>query len=321
MKRIIIYRSDFSSYFSADFAHQEKSQINQLITPASEYYYCTQDPLTHWQATADELIILTNSQTDFKAFSPELLEKTTLLIHANSGYDNISADFVKKATFPIVIGNEIRAEAVATYVLSCLFDHEVKVPFCSQWDNKRKWSRRLISELNILILGFGHIAQICTQVLRSLGASVEVFDPFQSMKEMTLSKADVIIPLASLNSSSRHLLNREFFSQLKANALIINGARGALIDEDELLIFLKTHPEAFAYLDVFEKEPFDPARFKDYQNIKLSSHVAGVYQNLDQELIKYELKVLKSFWHDAATFQQRYAAAVLNNRLHGDELY
>lgn len=320
MKRIIIYRRDFSSYFSADFAQQEKSLINQMIPAGSEFYYCTEAPLNNWRSAADELIILTNSQSDFKAFAPDLLDKTSLLIHANSGYDNISAEFVKKAKFPLVIGNEIRAEAVATYVLSCLFDHEANVPFCSQWDNKRSWPRRLISELKILILGHGHIAQICTQVLRTLGATIEVYDPFQGMNDLNLSQADVIIPLASLNSTSKHLMNREFFSQLKENVLIINGARGGLIDEAQLLSYLKTHPQAFAYLDVFEKEPFDASQFKDYQNLKLSSHVAGVYQNLDRELIKYELKVLKSFWQDAANFKQQYAAAILNNRLHGDEL-
>lgn len=270
-----------------------------------------------------ETIILTNSQSNFESFPRELLQRTSLLIHANSGYDNISLDFVREARFPIVVGNELRAQAVASFVLACLFEATSAPPFKSEWDKSRQWPRKLLSELNILVLGHGHIGEIVSRVLTTLGAKLQIQDPYKKLVATDITSADVIIPLASLNPTSHSLIDQAFLAKLKDDVLIINAARGALIDSSALLNFLSTHQKARAYLDVFANEPEDLKLFSHLENVKTSSHVAGVYQNLDQRLIEFESRILFDFLSDKEpkeVFKRKYQRDILSNRIYDNYL-
>lgn len=322
MGTLTILRRDFSGYFGSQFKELEtralvlaceRAGANNFLKYATSFDECQ----------AGEIIILTNSQSDFESFPKELLERTALLIHANSGYDNISLDFVRRAPFPIVVGNELRAEAVASYVLACLFEATGAPPFCNEWDKGRQWPRRLLSELDILLLGHGHIGEIVSNVLRPLGVRIQIEDPYKGLAATDISSADVVIPLASLNPTSQGLINRSFLSQLKDDVLIINAARGALIDSEALIEFMSDRKSARAYLDVFENEPQDLARFRELPNVKTSSHIAGVYKSLDQKLIEFESRVLFDFLSDKeskAEFKNNYQKEILSNRIRNDYL-
>src|SRR5690606_32424520 len=101
--------------------------------------------------------LITNTHTNPDSISQTILEKTTLLIHPNSGHDNFQESFIENAAFPIVFGNPIRAHAVAEYILSALFQHFTKLPIHHHWDNDRLWNRKLVRDQKILLLGFGTI--------------------------------------------------------------------------------------------------------------------------------------------------------------------
>ncbi len=321
MGQITILRRDFSGYFGSNFKELEASALEQSCARAG-----AQSLFKYTTSIAEcegETIILTNSQSNFENFPKELLHRTSLLIHANSGYDNISLDFVREARFPIVVGNELRAQAVASFVIACLFEATNAPPFKSEWDKSRQWPRKLLSEHNILILGHGHIGEIVSRVLTTLGAKLQIQDPYKKLVATDISSADVIIPLASLNPTSHSLIDQAFLSQLKEDVLIINAARGALIDSAALLDFLSTHKKARAYLDVFANEPADLALFSPLENVKTSSHVAGVYQNLDQKLIEFESRILFDFLSDQEpkeVFKKKYQRDILSNRIYDNYL-
>ncbi len=317
MGQFTILRRDFSGYFGPHFKELEQQALAEICLHRGlpRPIYATLES----EVQTDEVILLTNSQTNFEEFSSELLASAKLLIHANSGYDNISLEFVRAAQFPIVVGNILRAQAVASFVLSCLFKETTAAPFVNVWDTKRAWPRELISELNILIIGHGKIGQIVSGVLRELGATIQIEDPYKALKAEDVSAADVIIPLASLNPTSKGIISAEFLGQLKTNALIINAARGALIETSALLQYLEKNPAAQAYLDVFETEPGDLAKFQHLSNAVTSSHIAGVYKNLDQKLIQYEARVLEDFLK-LKDFGEVYKDDILSNRIHNNYL-
>ena len=106
----------------------------------------------------------------------------------------------------------------------------------------------------------------------------------------------MIIFTCSLNESSTHLLNLETIKELKEDILIINAARGPLVCEKALITHLQSKPKSFAILDVFEAEPFGD-QFKNIPNLKTTSHVAGVSQDLDQRIISFaksQLELMKA---------------------------
>ena len=143
-------------------------------------------------------------------------------------------------------------------------------------------------------------------------------DP-QNWTIANLSKVDIydgIILCAGLNNSSYHLLDEEFFKQLKENVTIINPARGSLISERALLSYLESNPNNKVYLDVFETEPANFSVFSKFPNVYLSSHIAGVYKGIDDAIISYEYNLIDSFINlSRDKFQEKYSALNLKNKI------
>ncbi len=302
--KLTVKRTSTSPYFSPGFNELEADSLDPYV-----------DILPSDSSVITDMLI-TNTHTNFDLLSYEQIESLKLVIHPNSGYDNFPLDFVKGLKAPIIIGSTIRAQAVAQYILSALFNHYSPINNHSQWDEQRKWPRKLLSDLKITIVGFGHIGKILHATLSSMISDLSVYDPFQNMTQLNHKNSDVVILACGLNSKSRHIVDKNFLNAIKESALIINAARGELIKTNDLINFLKANDDAFAVLDVFEKEPNNFFDFKTLSNIKLTSHIAGVYKNIDQHTIKFETTVVKDFLElTSFDFKNKYQKMILQNKL------
>lgn len=263
------------------------------------------------------LIILTNSQTQIQDIPCEMMSKKTLILHPNSGYDNFSYKFVKDFKGQIVIGNEIRKKAVSNYILSCLYQHSSNIPFNTQWDVKRQFPRSL-SVKNVLIIGKGHIGNTLEMVLKNNEMfTLHFFDPYKGLKKIKKIKYDYIVLVSSLNPTSFQMINSTFLKNYcHSKSCIINPARGELIEELALKNYLQKNKFAFAFLDVFHQEPKGITFFKTLKNVKLSSHIAGVYSHLDQAIIQFEYSVIKDYIQ-SKNFKKKYKQSLLKNKIHG----
>ncbi|GAB4015463.1 MAG: hypothetical protein Fur0010_14510 [Bdellovibrio sp.] len=307
-----VTRTDVSPYQAENFVHLEKKLVEDL---GFHYDLNAQSPQ----------IMLTNTLTDMGTIHERFdISQVQLIIHPNSGYDNYPLSFVEKANFPIVLGNPIRAQAVVEYTLGCLMNHFANIEHRPTWDKKREFNRTLIKGKNVLVVGKGLIGSQLGLILESIGAVVEYFDPFviksPSLKEL-ITHTEVLILTASLNRTSYHLINREIFSILKPNILLINPARGSLMDQKELAKFLTQNVQAFAYLDVFENEPRRDQELESLTNVCLTSHIAGVHLGLDQSILNFEKEILLNFkMLNRPSFEQKYASLLLNRRIINQEL-
>ena len=298
-----LVRLDISPYQGHDFEEKEK-----ILAQEFDLKYKRKIP------EKGSFILITNTHTDVSSIKKEEMNRCLLHIHPNSGYDNISQEYIKKAKFPIILGNPIRANPVAQYIISCLMDAFNRIPFSKEWKSGRQWSREALWKKRILILGHGHIGKKVSAALKGLDLSLRIFDPQKgyvtNLKE-EIEQADIIIPLCSLNEDSYHILGQESFSTMKKNIVIINGARGKLIDQQALLKFLIQNPQARAYLDVYEKEPFSQGLFDELENVYLTSHIAGVFKHLDQEILDFEKEVLRSYFNKN-NLRETYPKLILN---------
>ena len=118
------------------------------------------------------------------------------------------------------------------------------------------------------IVGCGSVGTECAKRFKAFGCYVvgvdikpyqnEIYDtmlPLDNLDDV-LTSADVIVLTLPLTDETKHLMNKSRFSCLKEGAVIVNIARGAIIDTDALLTALNTHLGG-AVLDVFEEEPLD----------------------------------------------------------------
>lgn len=294
--RFQIYRTNSSSYQDAHFFKQEKAQLESI--PGVKYVR----NVSEFQHGVP-FILITNTHTEPESLAPKMLENTRLLVHPNSGYDNFSKPFVEKAGFPIIVGNPIRANAVAEYSLSAIFHHYVSLPNQPYWSSDRKWNRKLLRDQKALILGNGKIGKLVASSLKPLCSSLDVYDPFSNgsdecareLSDDILRDKDIIVVAASLTSSSRNMINADFLKRISSEALIVNAARGEIICEEDLIQWLQKNSGAKAFLDVFAVEPFSPGHMSDCRNINKTSHIAGVHEGLNEDIIKFEKTVIEDF--------------------------
>lgn len=141
------------------------------------------------------------------------------------------------------------------------------------------------------LVGFGSIAREVAWRAQALGMRIAAHDPYVEASDPAwqlarnvsldglLELSDVVSLHVPLSETTRHLVGREALSKMKAGAILINAARGGVVDEDALAAALKDGRLGGAALDVFENEPLAKdagSRFSGISNLVLTPHIAGV---------------------------------------------
>lgn len=315
MKSFQVIRTHLSPYHGPNFQQFEQDRLEK-ISSLSLSKLAEAD-------TSLPTILITNTHSQLKLLPQKLLENTKLILHSNSGYDHFAQEAELWRNIPIIIGHEIRAQAVVEYCLASLFEGLAQLPQHLAWSTSRAWERPLIKDQEIWIYGHGHIGRRVAQTLKALGAQVVIIDPF--IKEIpplqkSHKSARVVIACCSLNSSSLQMFNEDFFKEANPELLFINGARGKLVHEHSLREFLLTNPKAQAFLDVFEHEPFNE-NWHHFPQVWKTSHIAGVYSGLDDGIIAFEEETLKAFTNmTEAAFLNKYKNELLQNKWINGEL-
>lgn len=166
-----------------------------------------------------------------------------------------------------------------------------------------------LKDLTIGVIGTGYIGRVVTDLLQGFKANVIAYDihhkdniHYVPLDEL-FQKSDIITLHTPLNDHTYHLLNNNSFKQMKDNVIIINNARGALINTKDLINFLQNH-QAYAALDVIEDEssiyyrdftdkaiPHDDLNtLRNMPNVLLTPHIAfysdhSVYDMVENSVI------------------------------------
>jgi len=139
------------------------------------------------------------------------------------------------------------------------------------------------------VFGTGKIGRVAAQILRGFGMKVLAFDLFPSAEWATehgvvytdaraLARESEVISLhVPLTTATRHLVDGGRLAQMKRGAILVNSARGGVVDEEALAAALRLGHLGGAALDVFEREPLDAGSLlADCPNLLLTPHIAGV---------------------------------------------
>ncbi len=143
--------------------------------------------------------------------------------------------------------------------------------------------------ITVGIIGLGRIGRRLTELLKPWRVRILAYDPFCEIARFTLSgvirsdlskllrEADVVSIHCTLNETSRKLINAETLALMKPSAILLNAARGAIVDEAALVTALTMERLAGAALDVFENEPLDPGSplLKLGHKVLLSAHMVS----------------------------------------------
>jgi D-3-phosphoglycerate dehydrogenase len=209
-----------------------------------------------------------------------------------TGIDSIDAEACSR--YGIKIGRTPNAftTAVADTVLGYLLAFARRHPWMDREMKSGKWEKipgKTLSECTLGVVGVGNIGKAVTRRARAFGMKVygndivEIDHVFitETGIEMTdlrslLSNSDFVSINCDLNPTSYHLMNAETFAMMKPTAVLINTARGPIVDETSLIEALQAGRLAGAALDVFEHEPLPPDHpLTKMDNVLLAPHNAN----------------------------------------------
>ena len=210
-----------------------------------------------------------------------------------AGYDNAKQFGVPAGVQVTNVGDAL-APAVAVHAVSLLLTLQRQVPAFLKNQEKHGWDRAAAAKAVVplgqtcAVLGFGFIGREIARLMRALGSHVigvsrtgapdsgaDEMQPIAKLDDV-LKRSDSIMISLPLDSATHHLINARTLGLCKKNAIIVNIARGGVIDQIALTEALKNGIIAGAGLDVTDPEPLPPEHVLwDAPNLYISPHFAG----------------------------------------------
>ena len=164
----------------------------------------------------------------------------------------------------------------------------------ARWDRTGDATPWELNRATIGLVGFGAIGRLVWRRLSGFRAHVLVCDPAVAPEpgmelvelDELLRRSDVVSLHVPLTSATRHLIDRRRLALMRPDAVLVNTARGALVDEDALTDALEAGRLRAAGLDVFEREPPTASRLLDLPNVIVTPHIGGVSERSIAEMTR-----------------------------------
>ncbi len=244
--------------------------------------------------------LIVRNRTQVRAPLLDAAQALKVIGRLGVGLDNIDGDTCAArgiAVYPATGANDVSvAEYVIAAAMMLLRSAYFATPdvIAGSWPRGRLMGREL-SGKRLGLIGFGSIARETAKRAAALDMAVTAVDPFVPAEhpawsqpfgrvvrlgfDEVIATSDVVSLHVPLTPETRRLIGPETIARLKPGAVLINAARGGVVDEAALADALKAGRLGGAALDVFEEEPLSAERaalFADCPNLILTPHIAGV---------------------------------------------
>ena len=227
----------------------------------------------------------------------------------SAGFDRVPVNYVKEHGIEIHNARGVYSVPMAEYAVAGVMELYKKMRFFHENQKKHNWEKhRGLLELfgkTVVIVGCGDVGIECAKRFRAFGCTVigvnrtvkekVAFDRIVPLSEidMVLRGADVVVLTVALTEETNHLINTDRLKLLKASTVIVNIARGGVIDTNALIDCLPNL--GGAVLDVFEEEPLDEkSPLWDMKNVLITPHNSFVGDGNHNRLRKLILEKIES---------------------------
>ena len=219
-------------------------------------------------------------------------------------------DYVKAHGIEIHNARGVYSIPMAEFALSSVLQLYKQAAFFRENQKRHLWEKHRglleLSGKNVLIVGCGSVGNECTKRFKAFDCNITGVDLFPREDSLyseilplekldaTLKTADIVVLTLPLTEQTRHLINDSRFSLLKDGAVLVNIARGAVVDTEALI----KHIDRLggAVLDVFEEEPLiDNSPFWGKPNVILTPHNSFVGEGNGERLRENIIKNLEVY--------------------------
>lgn len=250
--------SDYEIVIPPVFERFEEQDMLRILTPDVEGIICGDDRIT-------EKVI-------------DNAEKLKVIVKWGTGIDSINKKYAESRGIPVRNTPDAFITPVTESTIGLMLSIVRRIDENNRKMHQGKWEKIrafTLYELTTGIIGYGRIGSAVAARLSAFTENViwhdiltdeelnpdgEFFGKRVALPEL-LERADIITIHCDLNPTSRHLISEENILRMKDGVIIINTARGPVINEPDLEKYLKTGKIGFAGLDVFETEPLPEASY------------------------------------------------------------
>lgn len=243
----------------------------------------TQDALEKAIEDADYLIASGRLRIDADVIARA--KKLKLVARTGVGLDAIDVQALEAAGVPLCVNTGVNAESVAEHTLLFILAAMRRLLEADRTVKAGGWPKRELGvathELagkSVFVIGLGNIGRRVVELLEAFGCVVSGSDQVaRGGLPDECFEADIVTLHCPLSLETKHLIDAEAVGRMKSGCIIVNTARGGLIDEDALAEGLRSRQIGFACLDVRKSEPGrTPSPFDGLDNVILTPHIAGI---------------------------------------------
>lgn len=303
----------------------DKRTMNLLLTGCFNY---SNDQITalqslgftiHFMQYENDMLPVTPSEVDavvcnglFLSHDIEHFSGLKYIQLTSAGFDRVPMDRIKDRDITLNNARGVYSTPMAEWALFRVLEHYKQGEFFRKEQDGQRWSKhrglREISGIKLAVIGAGNVGQEVAKRFQAIGAETTGFDvhanetvgfdymALTSTLKERIGEFDVVVITAPLLPSTQGLISREVLNSLKADAMLVNIARGGLIDESALCDCLKSRKDVYAALDVFEVEPLpSDSPLWQLENIAISPHNSFVSDGNNERMFKVIYENLKEF--------------------------
>ena len=230
----------------------------------------------------------------------------------SAGLDRVPLDYIHKKSIQLFNARGVYSIPMAEWAIGRILEHFKHFRAFNDAQKKKDWTKdrsvREISGTKTAIVGAGNIGQEVAKRLSIFGSAVIGYDillgerPFfeevhhVSTLASEIHQYEVVVLTAPLTDETRHMISINILKSMKKDAMLVNIARGGLVDTDALIAVLKDRTDLFAALDVFEEEPLSTGNsLWDFPNVAISPHNSFVSAGNNERLFNVTFQNIKQF--------------------------
>lgn len=248
----------------------------------------------------------------FLSHDIDTFSRLKLIQLTSAGFDRVPVEKIKECGIELYNARGVYSTPMAEWAVFRVLEHYKQGWFFCKEQEAGRWTKhrglREVAGIKVAVVGAGNVGMEVAKRFQAFGAETTGFDihtnetiGFDHMALMEtfgerVCEYDIVVITAPLLPSTRGLISREVLLAMKQDAILVNIARGGLIDEQALCEVLTERKDLFAALDVFETEPLvEKSPLWRMDNVAISPHNSFVSNGNNARMFKVMYENLKNF--------------------------
>lgn len=239
---------------------------------------------------ADALVV--RSETQVTANILQAAPRLKVVARAGVGVDNIDVAAATRAGVLVLNAPGTNAVSAGEHTIALLLALTRQIPFANATTHAGEWKRKLVKPVDLRgrtigLVGLGRVGTIVAKRLKAFEMTVIAHDPYipdsrfteigveQVSLEQIFSRSDVLSFHCPSSEETRHMLNAETLAKMKPGSIVLNAARGEVVDQEALADAVRSGHIAAAGVDVFPSEPCTASPLFSLENVVVTPHTGG----------------------------------------------